>query len=78
MPSVLSYEISIDKPFSQQHIYEIDICIHMVHLNVCVIKCKISNNFLTNDIINDCTPDSKDQESLQLSITSDKEHHMGK
>ena len=43
-----------------------------------VITCKISNNFLSNDIINDFTAESKDQESIQLSITSDKGHHMGK
>ena len=43
-----------------------------------VILCKISNNFLANNIIYDCTADSKDQESIQLSITSDKGHHMGK
>ena len=36
-----------------------------------VITCKISNNFLSNDTINDCTADSKDQESIKLSITSD-------
>ena len=41
-----------------------------------VITCKISNNFLSKDIINDFTADSKDQESMQLSIiTSDKGHH---
>ena len=40
-----------------------------------VITCKISNNFLSNDIINDCTADSKDQVSIQLCITSDKGNH---
>ena len=40
-----------------------------------MITCKISNNFLSNDITNDCTADSKDQESVQLSITSDKGNH---
>ena len=43
-----------------------------------VITCKISNKFLSNDIINDFTADSKDQESIQLSNTSDKGHHMEK
>ena len=40
-----------------------------------VITCRISNNFLSNDIMNDCTADIKDQESIQLSSTSDKGHH---
>ena len=43
-----------------------------------VITCKLSNIFLSNDIINVCTADSKIQESKQLSITSDKGHNMGK
>ena len=43
-----------------------------------VITCQISNTFLSNDIINDCTADSKDQESIEFSITSDKGYHMGK
>ena len=43
-----------------------------------VIRCKIRTDFLSNDIINDCTADNKDQESIQLSITSDNGHHMGK
>ena len=29
-------------------------------------------------MINDCTADSKDQESVQSSITCEKGHHMGK
>ena len=37
-----------------------------------VIICNLINNFLFNDIINVCTADSRDQESIQLSITSDK------
>ena len=40
--------------------------------------CKISTDFLSNDIINDCSADNKDQESIQLSITSDNGHNMGK
>ena len=47
-------------------------------LNLLVITCNISNNFLSNDIINDFTADSKDQESIQLNITSDKGLYMGK
>ena len=43
-----------------------------------VITCKIRNNFLSKDKLNDCTTDSKNQESIQLSITSDKGHRMGK
>ena len=39
---------------------------------------KIIKNFIFNDKLNDCTEDSKDQESIQLSITSDKGHHVGK
>ena len=42
-----------------------------------VNTCKISNKFLSNDIINECTANSKYQESIQVSITSDKGHHMG-
>ena len=49
-----------------------------IYLIVLVITCKISNNFLSNDIIDDCTAVNNDQESIQLSITSDKGHHMGK
>ena len=37
-----------------------------------VITCKISNNFLSNDIINDFKAGSNDQESIQSSITSDE------
>ena len=43
-----------------------------------VITCKISNNALSNDIINGCTAGSKDQESIQLSFTFDKGHNMVK
>ena len=47
----------------------------MLYSIALVITCKISNNFLPNDIIIDCIADSKDQQSIQLNITSDKGHH---
>ena len=34
--------------------------------------------FLSNDKINDCTADSKGQESMQLSITSENWRQIGK
>ena len=43
-----------------------------------VITCKISNNFLSNDILNNNTADSKDRESIQSSIISDKGHQRDK
>ena len=56
-----------------------NICMKMLNviLNIFGYYMQNSNNFLNNDIINDCTTDIKDQESIQLSITSDKGHHMG-
>ena len=46
-----------------------------VKLNFFGDNSKISNNVLANDIINECIEDSKVQESIQLSITSDNGHH---
>ena len=43
-----------------------------------IITCKISNDFISKDIINDFTADSKDQESIPLSIITSDKGHLGK
>ena len=57
--------------FPKTNHFHNNIYIKMLYSITLVITCKISNNFLSNDTTNDCTADSKDQESIQLSITSE-------
>ena len=78
LTSCLSYEVSKDNHFHN------NIHVYMKMVNVILNFFGYNINVLSNDIhflyivINECIADSKGQESIQSSFTSDKGHHMGK